>query len=140
MERLFPTHILEQEEFLESQGVRWAFSTRVRKEIGRRDRWECQWEGGCDRSFKDGYMVQAAHYDHDKNNPDYDNPNNGRILCNLHHAKEELERGNEWGAQRILSSGIWNVHKARDEGYNIVPRIEELEEWDGVGIWNVSRF
>lgn len=67
-----------------------AFSKSVRQEIGRRDGWKCQ---TCGNSFQQGYMVQAAHYDHDRSNPDYDDPSNGRILCTQCHIDEERENG-----------------------------------------------
>ena len=67
-----------------------AFSYKSRREIGNRDKWECQYDG-CDdgegrpKSFKNGWMVFASHIGtHDKKDPDYDNPDNGRIQCIEH--------------------------------------------------------
>ena len=55
----------------------FAFSKSTRLEIGERDGWECQETG---KRFADGWMLHAAHYDHDRDNPDYDEAYNGRML------------------------------------------------------------
>lgn len=55
-----------------------AFSAAVRAAIGKRDHWTCQ---DCGVQFKDGYMVHASHYNHDKSLPIYDSADNGRIQC-----------------------------------------------------------
>lgn len=44
--------------------------------------------------YSDGFMVQAAHYDHDQSQEWYDDVDNGRILCLAHHALDEANRGN----------------------------------------------
>ena len=69
---------------------RRAFSQKIRREIGERDEWQCQYPG-CDdgegnpKSFKNGYMVFASHIKtHDKKHPDYNNPETGRIQCIEH--------------------------------------------------------
>lgn len=118
-----------------------AFSTQSRKEIGKRDWWTCQADvegttgcltgqrvnGGHPVSFSEGFMVTAAHYDHTKNDQ-YDHTHNGRILCQMCHAYEELGRGNEWGANRMLELGIYNVHEVRRRGGNEFVTIEDLHE------------
>lgn len=83
-----------------------AFSTPVRKEIGRRDDWECQGEGDCShcaggrpKRFDEGWMVDAAHYPelhHKRNNPLYDTPDAGRIRCIEGHIIDH-ERGTTLG-------------------------------------------
>lgn len=79
--------------FLLSKLANSAFSLKVRKEIGRRDRWTCQ---DCGVQFKDGYMVHASHYNHDKKLPIYDNIENGRIQCvDCHQAYHEEHVGDE---------------------------------------------
>jgi len=77
-----------------------AFSRPVRKQIGYRDKWQCQWEK-CTRSFQKGYMVQAAHYDHDKSDPNYDTVDAGRILCTTHHIQDHIELGDIRSAKLI---------------------------------------
>ena len=69
-----------------------AFSLRIRKEIGMRDHWTCQ---DCGDQFKDGIMVHASHYNHDKNLPIYDTVENGRIQCvDCHENYHILYQGN----------------------------------------------
>lgn len=69
-----------------------AFSAAIRKAIGKRDRWTCQ---DCGDQFKDGVMVHASHYNHDKSLPIYDSADNGRIQCvDCHQAFHELHVGN----------------------------------------------
>lgn len=75
-----------------------AFSRPVRQEIGERDNWTCQ---NCGKRFSDGWMVQAAHYDHDKRKSTYDDPNNGRILCTGCHIDDELQHGNKHAASLL---------------------------------------
>ena len=87
-----------------------AFSAFVRKQIGYRDGWECQWEDGCTLGregraarFQDGFMVQAAHHDHNHEAEWYDDPDNGRILCLYHHLLDEIAKGNT-SATYLLAS------------------------------------
>lgn len=70
-----------------------AFSPKARKEIGKRDRWTCV---DCGVQFRDGYMVHASHYNHDKSLVIYDSVENGRIQCvDCHQAWHELHVGDE---------------------------------------------
>lgn len=88
-----------------------AFSRPVRQEIGERDNWTCQ---NCGKRFQDGWMVQAAHYDHDKRKPTYDDPNTGRILCTLCHIQDELDHGNTHAAallRRTQTIRTWSWTK-----------------------------
>lgn len=105
----------------------FAFTIAARKEIGARDEWTCQgldgvctWEEsfGAPASFKEGFMVQAAHYPevHDKTGQGYHDKDvgNGRILCVLDHAIEEIKRGNERGAQQVLRMGTFTINYIRE--------------------------
>lgn len=67
------------------------FSKHIRMLIGKRDDWTCQ-EDGCDKSFRDGWMVQAAHNPehHSKDDPLYDTVDAGEILCIAHHLLQHL--------------------------------------------------
>jgi hypothetical protein len=56
----------------------FAFSRNSRREIWARDQGICQ---DCGRDSRDGWRLDAAHYDHSRSNPDYDEPYNGRLLC-----------------------------------------------------------
>lgn len=83
-----------------------AFKLWVRKSIGRRDDWTCQ-DYSCDdgtgkpKSFKDGWMVDAAHKPehHSKDDPMYDLPEAGDIMCVDHH-QEQHERGTTLGRRK----------------------------------------
>lgn len=89
----------------------FAFSRPVRQEIGKRDNWTCQ---NCGKKFSDGWMVQAAHYDHDRNKKDYDRPESGRILCTQCHIDDELKRGSKQSAallRRTQSIRTWDFQK-----------------------------
>ena len=63
-----------------------AFSRRVRREILHRDQKTCQDCGVDNFSSK----LQAAHYNHDKSNPDYDSVDTGRMLCTCCHFEEHV--------------------------------------------------
>ncbi len=75
-----------------------AFTYAVRREIGKRDNWTCQ---NCGKSFQNGWMVQAAHYDHDPRKKKYNDPKNGRILCTECHIQDELDNGNKHTAALV---------------------------------------
>jgi hypothetical protein len=64
------------------------FSPEIRREIGRRDKWTCT---SCGNQFKDGWMVEASHFNHDKKSGDYDDPDNGTIECKQCHLKRHIE-------------------------------------------------
>ncbi len=83
-----------------------SFSDRVRKLIKQRDR-SCQWllEGD---DMHEG-ILEAAHYDHSRSNPKYNNETNGRLLCSHHHQRDHqsgranglTDAQNEWAADAI---------------------------------------
>jgi hypothetical protein len=84
------------------------FSKHIRMMIGKRDNWSCQ-EPGCDKRFQDGYMVQAAHLPdhHSKDDPEYDTPQAGVILCIYHHMLQHLngtslgKAKDKWAADQL---------------------------------------
>src|SRR3990167_5496621 len=81
--------------FLLSQ---FAFSLKVRKQIGRRDHWTCQNED-CDdgegqpKKYQNGYIVHASHKPehHLKSDPIYDTSEAGDIRCIEHHLEQHEE-------------------------------------------------
>lgn len=79
-----------------------AFSRQSRLEILRRDNRTCQ---NCGKRERDGYRLDAAHYNHDYSNPNYDSPENGRALCLNCHAQESLESG-DLNAYHLIMSRI----------------------------------
>lgn len=110
-----------------------AFDIQTRKEIGQRDKWTCQHEG-CDRDFRSGYMVTAAHFPHKHQYTGRgyhdNNPKNGRILCQLHHALEELDRGNPRGAQLVLNTGIYTHEYEDSNGGNLFLTLRDLQDFE----------
>lgn len=122
-----------------------AFTRSVAHRIGERDRWQCQGlHGVCYTAYlldlpfmarkKDGFMLTAAHYPsvhqltghgyHDKN------PKNGRMLCIICHALEEMERGNRWGANKLLEMGVYRIEHAREneQWYPTLGGLKELAQ------------
>lgn len=90
-----------------------AFTLETRKEIGKRDRWTCQISG---KQFKDGWMLQAAHYPTLHQKEWDDNPENGRMLGTEEHIIEEIQRGNIRGAKLLwqnqsVRTTEWIAHK-----------------------------
>jgi hypothetical protein len=93
----------------------FAFHNEVAKEIKERDNWRCE----CGRGGKvdtGGYKLHASHIDHDRRNPYYNNPDNGKTLCIGCHLHEHLGilRNCEdedfdwaWNSVRLLAENIW---------------------------------
>lgn len=87
-----------------------AFSRASRKKIGIRDGWQCQESG---KRFADGHMIHTAHFDHDRTNPDYNKPYNGRCLSVKMHLQDHVdhigsaedigltEAQNNWAIQQL---------------------------------------
>lgn len=102
-----------------------AFTISTRKEVGSRDHWTCQGinGNGCSMThlnsgeplnWDSGFYVTAAHYPdkHHHTGKGYHDtdPDNGRILCLIDHAAEEVMRQNQRGARKLLgaSDGIYH--------------------------------
>lgn len=85
-----------------------AFSWNTRKKIWRRDGGQCQ---ECD-GVPCGGRLECAHYDHSRDNPLYDDPSNGRLLCVSKHLEDhELNEGqngltrdqNQWAISALIT-------------------------------------
>lgn len=63
-----------------------AFSRKSRNKIRSRDK-TCQDNSGTSHLGR----LEAAHLDHDKSNPDYDNPDTGILLCGKHHLAQHID-------------------------------------------------
>ncbi|MEK0325940.1 MAG: hypothetical protein QQN63_09580 [Nitrosopumilus sp.] len=76
----------------------FAFSKRVRKEIGTRDSWTCV---NCDKQFHDGWMVFASHKPdrHSRSDPMYNHPSSGEILC-IDCEQERHSQGTSLGREK----------------------------------------
>lgn len=101
-------------ERVEKEGrMELAFHSRVAKHIKERDNWTCL----CGEGRKEGLKVQAAHKDHRRNNPYYNNPENGTTLCVECHLREHihlLQTANDedlnwaWHSVRLLAQSVWD--------------------------------
>lgn len=99
-----------------------AFSAAIRKMIGYRDGWTCQWEEGCTLGrdgmparFQDGFMVDAAHKDHDTEKEIYNTVENGYILCLVHHYLDHLARGDFSVLPLLGIRDPYTIHVRKDK-------------------------
>lgn len=83
-----------------------AFSEGTRKEVGRNNRWTCE---RCGRKFSEGWVIHICHYDHDKNNPKYDSPENGWCGCVQCHLRSHIEEAGRNGLNQ--SQNNWAIHE-----------------------------
>lgn len=132
-------HIIEEDGLLGLLAVPFfAFSTPVRREIGRRDGWTCQGlDGECvweyiqekPASFQDGFWVMGAHYEHNKKSPDYDTPDAGRILCLVDHYIYDRRMGVN-GAEKLHNFGVytWDAYRHRGHYPHIDFSIDTIED------------
>lgn len=80
-----------------------AFTKKVRREIVERDG-SCQWDDPY--TMHEG-RLEAAHYDHSRSNPDYNNAKNGRLLCTAHHIEDHIEREGQNGLPEYQNQ--WSI-------------------------------
>lgn len=80
-----------------------AFTKNVRKEILERDHYKCVVCGATD-------CLEASHIDHNRNSPNYNDPNNGKTLCTEDHYYDHIMRHgqngltpeqNKWAVQQL---------------------------------------
>lgn len=114
--------------FLAVIASEFAFSIKVRKEIGKRDQWTCKYPK-CDdgtgqpKSFKNGWMVFAGHVKtHEKNDPEYDLASSGRIHCIEHEIAYHRR------LLKMAEMGFGNLRQHQDA----IRKLERLDErtWD----------
>lgn len=79
-----------------------AFSPDVRQKMFARDQGECQ---ECGKRFRDGWLLDCAHFDHDHASSNYNSVDNGRVLCLEDHLKDHLEAG-DTDAVRLIQRRI----------------------------------
>lgn len=81
-----------------------AFSRAVRRQI-----WD-RAGGVSELSGRSDWPRECAHYDHDRDNPDYNNPDNGILLLRNEHYMQHVdyegsngldEDGNQWALEQI---------------------------------------
>lgn len=66
------------------------FSPDIRRAIIQSANGQCEWEEGCGKSQEDGWMLHAAHLNHDRRNGDYNSESMGIALCVAHHLHMHL--------------------------------------------------
>jgi len=83
---------------------RFAFSWESKQEILRRDGYQCTKCGSTEH-------LEAAHYNHTRDE-NYDNPDNGRILCTECHLEDHIHRPNN-GLSRKHNQ--WAIRKMQQK-------------------------
>jgi hypothetical protein len=83
-----------------------AFSDRVRKLIRARDH-DCQWQTGEGHAG----ILEAAHLNHNHSYPQYNSPENGRLLCTKHHLADH-ESGRQTGLNAHQNN--WAINALRN--------------------------
>lgn len=88
----------------------YAFSRESRRAIIRRD-------GKCVANGEDHEGgLEAAHIDHSKDKPYYDDPQNGRALCTKHHLEDHIRRHGRNGLGKNQNKWAINAIRGRLEG------------------------
>lgn len=81
-----------------------AFSRKSKRAIHERDNWQCVVCGRED-------CLEAAHIDHNRDNPRYDDPSNGRTLCTEDHLKDHVLRHGRNGLTK--KQNLWAIEKLK---------------------------
>jgi len=68
----------------------FAFTRKIRQEIWKRDGGRCVECGSTQH-------LQCAHYDHNRDNDWYNDPENGRLLCWKDHLKDHIDNAGQNG-------------------------------------------
>lgn len=84
-----------------------AFSRKVRRKIWERDKGTCSICGSTDN-------LQCAHIDHNKSNPRYNDPSNGRLLCKIPcHLNDHINREGRNGLSKRQNQWSINALKGK---------------------------
>lgn len=90
-----------------------AFSLKSREEIKERAGGKSELSG---LSPDDGHFMHCAHLNHDRRNPNYDDPRNGKYLTVTEHYEQHLdargrardiglsEQGNDWAINKLSNT------------------------------------
>lgn len=81
-----------------------AFSVESRQEILKRDGYKCQWCGS-------NSSLEAAHTNHNRNNPMYDDSSMGITLCSSCHLKQHQKNEGNNGLTRQQNN--WAINQIR---------------------------
>lgn len=98
----------------------FAFSSGVRKRLLNRDRADV-WTGETEK-------LEAAHITHDRSDPDYNNPANGRMLTARNHYIDHVNRVGRNGLTLAANNAalrlIW-LRLSEEERQGLIPPPEE---------------
>lgn len=109
----------------ESHVLAMAFDHTAWRKIGERDHWSCMGlehkpcrlgANGTPASARTGFIMNAAHERELHGIPMDRDSSRGRMLCEVHHAIEEIQRGNLEGALMLLKPGIYRDEYVRKTG------------------------
>lgn len=92
-----------------------AFSFKSRKQIVERDGGVCTVCGATDH-------LEASHKNHTRNR-NYDKPENGELLCDIHHLADHIKRNGQNGLPP--KANAWAINQ-------IEKRVREHHGWDGI--------
>lgn len=102
--------------------TQFAFTRGVRRQIWERDGGVCQVCGSTEH-------LNCAHWDHNRDNPWYNDPENGRLLCVADHLRDHIERAgsngllphhNEWAIQKLAERAYVSAEELEDIRLNLV--------------------
>lgn len=102
----------------------FAFSSGIRKMIFNRDMGKDVWDGSTE-------SLEAAHITHDRSNPDYNKPENGRLLKKRNHYLDHYNRVGRNGLSLAANNAalrlIWN--RLSEEEREGLPSPPEEQNW-----------
>lgn len=128
-----------------------AFTPDVARMIFERDKGRCQCCGAD--FYKDGIMLHASHFDHDRTNPRYNNPDNGQMECISCHLINHISQMEHYGdehyhaivrlATNAFKKGLhtdrWYSSHSRD-AYDILEldrvRLYSIFDRFGLNLWD----
>ena len=87
------------------RGTIYAFSSGSRQKILERDGYKCVVCGKTD-------CLEAAHKNHNRDNPNYNNPANGKTLCVEHHLEDHIKNAGHNGLSRRAND--WAIDKLKE--------------------------
>ena len=82
-----------------------AFSSDIRRKILDRDGHKCTVCGSTEH-------LEASHTDHNRDNPLYNDPSNGKTLCTRDHLQDHIEREGRNGLNHHQNQ--WAINKIRE--------------------------
>lgn len=103
----------------------FAFTANVRRQIMERDGYRCTVCGSTTH-------LEAAHIDHNRDNPHYNSPENGRVLDSYCHLIDHIERAghngllprhNEWAIEQLARRAYVTPEELVDIRLNLIAQV-----------------